>query len=224
MPDYFTHVIAAEKIYERLDALSKTKIKSKALYTLGSQGPDVFFNYNYKLSKTNLGRDLHLRNAEEIFNELIKGNVSYAAGFATHYALDATLHPVVYAYDSAHRHPLAHQRFESDLGLYVSKLFRVRRTILPREHVVACTGTVYDSIRLIAPQVTVTGVERCLKRHFNYTRYLFKTKKQTYKCDFDFSALAPTVEEAISLGVACVKSVLSGDIDGAIFNKEFLQR
>ena len=224
MPDYFTHVIAAEKIYERLSISDKSKIKSKALYTLGSQGPDVFFAYNYKFSKTNLGRDLHNRRAEEIFCELVRGNPSYAAGFATHYALDATLHPYVYAYENAHKHPLSHQRFENDLGLYMSKLFRLRRTILPREHVVACTGAVYDSIKLVAPEVTVTGVERCLKRHFNYTRYLYKTKKQTYKCDYDFSHLSAAIEQALELGVQCVKSVLSGDIDGAIFNKEFLQK
>ncbi|MBD5632112.1 MAG: hypothetical protein HDP34_02640 [Clostridia bacterium] len=224
MPDYFSHSIAAEKIYERLDSGNKEKIESKTLYMLGAQGADVFFAYSAKLTKNNLGRSLHRWSAEALFEKLNECNPSYVAGFATHYALDSTLHPAVYAYESGKRSPFAHQRFESDLGLYISKFYHIRRTILPREKVLACTSPVYDSIKLLEPSVTVTGVERCLKRHFNYTRYLFNTKKQTYKCDFDFSSLAGSVEEAVELGVSCVKSVLSHDIDGAIFSKEFLQR
>lgn len=224
MPDYFSHVIAAEKIFEGLGAADKLLLKNKTLYTLGALGADVFFMYNYKLTKTNLGRDLHRRNAEELFYALKGANSAYAAGYATHYALDCTLHPAVYAYESAHRHPLAHQRFENDLGLFISKYFGIRRTIMPRERLLENTFAVYDAIKLIEPDVTVTGIERCLKRHFAYTRWLYKTKKQTYVCEYDFFALAGAVEEAVELGIRCVKCVLSGDIDGGIFNKEFLQR
>lgn len=224
MPDYFSHLICAEKIHEQLDGALKRKITSTDLYLLGAQGGDVFFTYSMKFSKTNLGRSIHAMNAAELFEKLKDGNPSYAAGFATHYALDCTLHPVVYAYESRHSSPLAHQKMENDMGLYISKFYRIRRRILPRENVLACTGPVYDSVKLIAPSITVTGVERCLKRHFNYTRYLFKTKKQAYKCDFDFSSLAGAVEDAIALGVQAVKCVLSGDIDGAIFEKSFLQK
>lgn len=223
MPDYFSHAIAAEKIYERLDAEHKLKIQSKTLYMLGAQGADVFFAYNVKFTKNNLGRSLHRWSAETLFNALIQGNPSYAAGFATHYAMDCTLHPAVYAYESGKRNPLAHQRFESDLGLFISKYYRIRRTVLPREKVLACTGPVYDSIKLLENSITVTGVERCLKRHFKYTKYLFNSKKQTYKCDFDFSSLAGAVEDAVDLGLNCVKNVLSGDINVAMFEKEFLQ-
>ena len=71
MPDYFSHVIAAEKIFERLGAADKLLLKNKTLYTLGALGADVFFMYNYKLTKTNLGRDLHRRGAEQLFNAQI---------------------------------------------------------------------------------------------------------------------------------------------------------
>lgn len=224
MPDYFSHFICAERIFEKLDGAAKQKITSPDLYLLGAQGGDVFFAYNMKFSKTNLGRSMHALNAEEVFTALKCGNPSYAAGFATHYAMDCTLHPIVYAYEASHSSPLSHQRMESDMGLYISKFYRVRRRILPRERVLACTGPIYDSIKLIEPQVTITGVERCLKRHFNYTRYLFKTKRQTYKCDFDFSTLAGAVEDGITLGIQAVNCVLSQDIDGGIFGKSFLQR
>lgn len=224
MPDYFSHLICAEKIFERLDTNSKESIKSPTLYLLGAQGGDVFFAYNYKFSKTNLGRALHQLDAREVFTKLLGGNISYACGYATHYALDCTVHPAIYAYEATSSSPVAHQKLESDLGLYISKFYGVRRRILPRDSVIACTGPVYDSIKLIEPSVTVTGVERCLKRHFNYTRYMFKTKKQAYKCKFDFSSLAGAVEDAIDLGVKAVNCVLSGNIDEEVFSKHFLQK
>ena len=42
MPDYFSHFICAEKIFEKLDAANKRKITSPTLYLLGAQGGDVF--------------------------------------------------------------------------------------------------------------------------------------------------------------------------------------
>lgn len=224
MPDYFSHYVLAEKIYEKLGGDHKEKIKSKPLYLMGAQGGDVFFAYSVKLTKNNLGRNLHSRSATEIFNRLAMGNRVYAAGFASHYAVDCTLHPTVYSYEDRHRSPFAHQRFESDLGLFISKFYGVRRAILPRERVIACTGAIYDSIRLIESSVTVTGVERCLKRFFNYTRYLYGIKKQSYKCDFDFASMAGLLDEAIDLGVQAVSCMLEGNADGEIFSKEFLQR
>lgn len=224
MPDYFSHIIAAEKMFERLDAHLKSQIKSKTLYLLGAQGGDVFFTYNYKFSKTNIGSSLHRIEPEELFKTLAQGNPSYAAGFAAHYALDCTLHPVVYAYEYSHKNPLSHQRFEGDLGLFISRFYHVRRSILPRERVLSCTGTVYDAIKPVAPQITVTGVERCLKRHFNYTRQLYRTKRQSYKCDFDFSTLSGAVEDAVELGKQCIECVLTRNIDGSIFKNSFLQK
>ena len=224
MPDYFTHVIAADKIYERLNGDIKFKIKSRNLYILGAQGGDVFFAYNMKWSKTNLGRDLHNKNAVDLFKRLYLGNPSYAAGFATHYALDCIVHPIVYAYTEEKKLLFAHQNFEMDIGLYVSKFYRMRRTILPREYVLQCTGPIYDTVKLVEPSITVTGVERCLKRHFNYTRYLYRNKKQTYKCQYDFTQLAGVIEDAVELGVKAVEGVLNGDIDPEIFGSNFLQK
>ena len=224
MPDYFSHGVAAEIIYEKLDTTHKNLIASKKLYLLGAQGGDVFFAYKLNFNDANLGRRLHRTDARDLIETLARVNVSYTAGFATHYALDCTLHPSIYAFERTSKSPLSHVRFENDLGLFISKYFGIRRTIMPRERLLENTFAVYDAIKLIEPDVTVTGIERCLKRHFAYTRWLYKTKKQTYVCEYDFSALAGAVEEAVELGIKCVKCVLSGDIDGGIFNKEFLQR
>ena len=193
MPDYFSHSIAAEVIYEKLNSDERKKIQ-KNLYLIGAQGGDIFFAYKLK-PKNNIGRELHRKSAMEIFEKLIEGNISYAAGFATHYALDYMLHPHVYEYERSRRSPLAHNSFESDLGLYISRKFKMRRQILPKEKVLACTSPVYDSIKRLYPQITITGVERCLKRHFAWTRYSYGIKRQDYKCRYDFSMLDEKIDE-----------------------------
>lgn len=222
MPDYFSHGIAAEVIYEKLPSEYKKKI-SKTLYFVGAQGGDIFFAYRLK-PKNNLGRELHRKNAAYLFDELIKGNLSYAAGYATHYALDSVLHPHVYDYEKTKRSPLAHNSFESDLGLYISRKFKIRRQILPRDKVLACTSAVYDSMKRIEPLLTIMGVERCLKRHFAWTRYSYGIKRQNYKCKYDFSVLDGDIDEAVELGVKAVMCVLDGDIDPEIFGNDFLKK
>ena len=219
MPDYFSHGICAEVILEKLNSEQKKRI-SKSLYFVGAQGGDIFFAYKLK-PKNNLGRELHAKNAAYLFEQLIKGNISYAAGYATHYALDSSLHPIVYGYEKTRHSPLAHNSFESDLGLYISRKFKIRRQILPKETVLACTSPVYDSMKRIEPLITITGVERCLKRHFAWTRYSYGVKRQEYKCKYDFSMLDEKIDEAIELGVKAVECVLNGDIDPEIFSTDF---
>lgn len=224
MPDYFAHNIAAEKIYENLNTKDKEKISSHTLYLLGAQGGDVFFAYNLVLSKGNLGRDLHRRNAYDLIQSLSGGNLSYAAGFAAHYALDCSLHPAVYSYVNAHHSPLAHVNFESDLGLFISRLYNMRRSIIPKERLLACTFPLYDSIKTVEEGVTVTGVERCLKRHFAYTRYLYRKKNTEYKCAYPFQDLESVVYDAVKMGGDCVKAVLDNEISPTLFSSPFLAK
>ena len=224
MPDYFSHGVCAEIIYEKLDSKYRSKITSKTLYLLGAQGGDVFFAYNVKPTKTNLGRTMHAMNTVDLFEKLIHGNPSFVAGFATHYALDCTLHPEIYAYERTKRSPMAHMKFENDLGLYISRKFGLRRQIIPKEKVLACTYAVYDTAKFVEPSITVTGVERCLKRHFTYTRFLYRRKKQNYKCAYDFKKLSDSIDDAVELGVLAVKCVLDKRIDPDVFGRSFLQK
>ena len=224
MPDYFSHVIIADRILEKLDKQHRSLIDDRYLYLLGAQGGDVFFAYNLKLNKTNLGRRLHTIPADKLFTELDCTNPSYCAGYATHYALDCTLHPAIYAFENEKKSPVAHFNFESDLGLYISRKYATPRKILPREAVIGATFTVYDCIKKVDDSITLTGIERCLKRHFTYTKYIYKNKKQTYKYDYDYSSLAGSISDAIDLGVKAVKCVLNRDIAAEIFDKQFLQK
>ena len=224
MPDYFSHKIAAEKILENLSAKDREKISSHTLYLLGAQGGDVFFTYNLVLTKNNLGRDLHRRSAYDTIKKLAPGNLSYAAGFAVHYALDCKLHPAVYAYVNAHHSPLSHLNFESDLGLYMSRLYNLRRTIIPKEKLLACTSSLYDCVKNIEERITLTGVERCLKRHFTYTRYLYKMKKSEYKCAYPFENIEGAIEDALKLGEKCATAVLHGEVTEEMFSYSFLAK
>ena len=138
--------------------------------------------------------------------------------------MDCTLHPAVYAFESGKKSPLTHMKFENDLGLYISRKFAIPRNILPRERILAETFAVYDCIVKVEPKVTVTGIERCLKRHFTYTRTLLKTKKQEFTFNYDFRSLSGAVDDAVSMGTACVKAVISGDISSELFSRSFLEK
>lgn len=224
MPDYFSHAVFAQKVLERCTKDTKNKIDDNTLYMLGAQGGDIFFAYKLNFKKTNLGRRLHRINPCALFEDLCLGNLSYAAGFATHYALDCTLHPFVYAYENSSSSPLAHMRFEKDLGLYLSRKFAIPRNILPRERILSKTFALYDSISKIEPRITVTGMERCLKRHFSYSRALLKTKKQEFVCNYDYRTLSPEVDSALSLGAECVEEIVNGNVPSELFSLSFLEK
>lgn len=222
MPDYFTHSILSGVIYERLDKSTREHITDRKLYKLGAQGGDVFFMYN--LNKTaNLGRRLHSLDAMFVFEKLLCANPAYAAGYATHYALDSTIHPAVYAFEQTAHAPFAHLAFEKDLGLYVSRKFSTPRKIMPKDDVCGAAFAIYDAVKRLDDSVTLTGVERCLKRYFAYTRALYARKKQTYKFDYDYSSLAPLLDEAIEAGLRAVRCVVNKDLDSQVFLKSFLQ-
>ena len=224
MPDYFTHITGAELIFEKLDAEQRKIIsRDKTLYLLGAQGGDIFFFYGLDY-RHNAGRMLHRMDAKELFEKLLKGNRAYCAGWATHYALDCTIHPFVYAYENTHRGVFLHQKYERDFGLYVSRKTQMRRIILPKEKLMECTLAVCDSIRNVLPYVTPAGTAACLKRHFIYTRRQFRTKKQEYTLNCNYGETYKAFERSLDLVEKAAECLLDGKIDAEIFSKSFLQK
>ncbi len=223
MPDYFSHAILAERVYENLSPEIKSAIGQKELYLLGAEGGDLFFFYKAVPSKSNVGRRLHSENAIDLFNKLIEGNFSYTAGFATHYAVDATLHPAVYSFCRGKKGMFLHQYFEDDLGLYISRKYGVRRTLMPRDKMLSCTYPVYESARLLYSDITLSGVERGIKRYYSYCKYLFSHKKNVYKNEYDFNSLSDTCDKAVKLGIKAVESLYRGEVDESVFSLKFLQ-
>jgi hypothetical protein len=224
VPDYFAHAVLAEVMFERLPKDMKNKIPSHSLYLLGAQGGDLFYAYRANTGDTNLGKRLHAESAQTVFESLLGGNQSYLLGFATHYAADSALHPSVYAFEKGKHSPLTHFKFEADLGLYTARKFQIARHILPRECVLGATSAIYDTIKKYDPTVTLLGVERCLKRHFRYTQFLYRMKKLSYYYDYEYAALDGALEIALNRGRDCMESLLCGKVDKDLFGLEFLQK
>lgn len=152
MPDYFTHYIAAEEIFSALGGGYREIIaRDKELYLLGAQGGDVFFFYGLSY-KNNAGRLLHREQPQLLFERLKEGNRRLLRGLGN--ALCAgqlRTSRLCWLTRARHRGAFLHQKYEKDLGLYVSRRAGVRRMILPREKVLACTFAVCDSIKKVLP-------------------------------------------------------------------------
>ena len=109
MPGFLTHYLAGQKLKTYMsDEPQKIINASERLYSLGCQGPDIFFYYfpglMYKHTR-GLGTAMHNRNLGKFILDLScqcrdgksAALFSYTCGFIMHYALDSAAHPYVYA-------------------------------------------------------------------------------------------------------------------------------
>jgi len=111
MPELITHCLISDKISAKIqDKDIKSLIdQCPKEFTLGAQGGDLFFFYNYGLFKNKesvpeFGERLHVENVEAFFKlgaEYIKAHpsdplLSYFLGYLSHYAADRNVHPFVY--------------------------------------------------------------------------------------------------------------------------------
>lgn len=112
MPGFTTHYLFGLNYYKNLtDAAQKELIRSRhGVYSLGLQGPDVFFYYlpSYVLHDKNIGAVAHSRktglflhsliDSRGLFTDPVQADTAqaYVMGFLGHYLLDCTCHPYVY--------------------------------------------------------------------------------------------------------------------------------
>lgn len=113
MPGFVTHYIFGRETYHNLSSrtLKKNLYENRAAYSLGQQGPDIFFYYlpSYLLHGHNIGAMAHTRDTNAFFRGLLRSCLSfkskqdkniaeaYLIGFLGHYTLDTICHPYVYA-------------------------------------------------------------------------------------------------------------------------------
>lgn len=113
MPGFVTHYIFGRETYRKLSSssLKKNIYNNHSAYSLGQQGPDLFFYYlpSYVLEGHNLGSIAHVQESNAFFRGLLRSCLSitnrfdravaeaYVAGFIGHYTLDTICHPYVYA-------------------------------------------------------------------------------------------------------------------------------
>ena len=115
MPGFVTHYLFGLQTYKELsdDGLRRFIHKHRRAYSLGLQGPDVFFYYfpSYLIHPHNIGNIAHTQKTGAFFANLLNGRSlfaedaaaleiadAYLMGFLGHYTLDCTVHPFVYAF------------------------------------------------------------------------------------------------------------------------------
>jgi hypothetical protein len=148
MPGFITHYICGEATINVLNPEIQRSIKSnKKLYSVGCQGPDMFFYYLPGLVKRNfknLGIDMHKTNINAFFSSMVDGLdqapddeskdmiFSYIAGYLSHYCLDCAAHPYIYFKSGFQvkgdrtpklRYSVKHRSFETAVDVLMLKLF-----------------------------------------------------------------------------------------------------
>lgn len=163
MPGFTTHYLFGVNAYRNLKNSSMKKMicENHAAFSLGLQGPDLFFYYlpSYVIHENNIGSVAHIQETGAFLEYLLKSvnffpdkneaaiARAYVTGFLGHYLLDCHCHPYIYwrtrFEERTSRYHGRHMRLEVDidtelLDFYKKKLpsgFRQRSTILltPRE-------------------------------------------------------------------------------------------
>lgn len=104
MPDVWTHYFQAKQVrYEQ-----RLVIRHSDLFYLGAQGPDILFYQAFEPWKkdkpgSELAHRLHQWDTERLLAFVLERRrqagpelADYLSGFLSHYALDATLHPLIH--------------------------------------------------------------------------------------------------------------------------------
>lgn len=110
MPDFWSHLIAADMILKRLEHhLTKDSKLLYEHYRLGAQGPDFLYYLGYTSLKQKtkrlsaVGNCLHVENLSPFFLDIVddyKTSTSpefkaYVEGFLSHYFVDVACHPLI---------------------------------------------------------------------------------------------------------------------------------
>lgn len=148
MPGFTTHYLFGLNTYRKLNntPLKRTIKDNHTSYSLGLQGPDVFFYFlpSYTIHRSNIGAIAHtdrtgtflkhLINSRKLFQKPKERRVaeSYVAGFLGHYTLDTHCHPYVYwktdFKEKNGRYHGRHMGLETDID---TELLQLCKHILP---------------------------------------------------------------------------------------------
>lgn len=147
MPGFTTHYLFGQQTYQRLRAsnLKKNIQKYHTVFSLGLQGPDIFFYdiLSLILSDKNPGSVAHtadtrrflyyLLESPKIFPEKKEQEIAqaYILGFLGHYLLDTACHPYVYSMTQVNKRQKGyigrHIRLETDLDTVLLWFYLRRR-------------------------------------------------------------------------------------------------
>lgn len=124
MPSVYTHYLFADKCIDRLPHKLRTIVSAnRKFYDIGQSGADILFYYKpYKSNNIRqYGSAVHRVSAKILFEEFRQialesctpeRDISYLAGYFTHFILDSTMHPYIWDCDS--KNIAAHFVIEAD--------------------------------------------------------------------------------------------------------------
>lgn len=204
MPGFTTHYLFGINTYKALknDSLKKVIFDHHAAYSLGLQGPDLFFYYlpSYAVHENNIGSIAHIEDTGKFLSYLIESRnlfpdkkeaeiaQAYIMGFIGHYLLDCRCHPYIYCRSHFHgktpEYHASHMNLEVDidtelLSLYKNKLpsaFRQDSTImLTRLELRTIATILYYVYSMTYPQqqVTYTGIRLAIRSIQAGTKLLY---------------------------------------------------
>lgn len=148
MPGFTAHYLFGQNIYGQLEPsiLKKALRDHHAAYSLGLQGPDLFFYFlpSYMIHENNIGSVAHTAKTNLFFRHLLERQNqfsdrqqqeiarAYLAGFLGHYILDAHCHPYVYWRTGYHKKNPArgnryhgrHMALEADIDRELLQLYK----------------------------------------------------------------------------------------------------
>lgn len=144
MPGFTTHYLFGLNTYKHLGDIEIKKHihENHAAYSLGLQGPDVFFYFlpSYLVHADNIGAIAHEKRTGTFLHYLIESRKlfpdteehkiaeAYIAGFLGHYLLDTHCHPYIYwksrFEEKNSRYHGAHMRLEVDIDAELLQLYK----------------------------------------------------------------------------------------------------
>lgn len=204
MPGFTTHYLFGINTYKSLknDFLKKIIFDHHAAFSLGLQGPDIFFYYlpSYAIHENNIGSVAHTEDTGKFLSYLIQSKnlfpnkkeaeiaEAYILGFIGHYLLDRHCHPYVY-YRSHFQGKTpeyygCHMNLEVDidtelLNFYKNKLpseFRQESTIMMTRLEVRTIATIlYYVYSMTYPdlKITYTGMRLAIRSIQAGTKFLY---------------------------------------------------
>lgn len=128
MPNFYAHYVLGQRAFASMTAKQGEAAKAALnAFTLGLQGPDVFFYGSVfgDRSATKFGEKLHKLSGRDVLETMLRpydgaamppSVRAYMMGFVGHFTLDAVAHPYVYKIQTDMAHHLA---LESDFDAYL---------------------------------------------------------------------------------------------------------
>lgn len=167
MPGFTTHYLFGVNTYKKINdtTLQKTIFENHAAYSLGLQGPDIFFYYlPYYLSpRHNIGSISHAEDTRNFLRHLINSPSlfqnqketsiakAYILGFIGHYILDCACHPYIYYrthYNGKTKDYYGrHMNLETDIDTVLLSIFKHKLpSAFQKESVIALTKLQLNTI------------------------------------------------------------------------------